>query len=293
MSMDERPDLDTLADYLEGLLGEDERDEVKRWIERDAPTADLVRELQGLPALLAADPVGSMPIDVAARLDAALAAEARHADEQVAPVTELPVQRRRRWLAPALVAAAAVGVIGIGAQVVGSSTSGSDAGGSADTAADAPMAAAGDAGDEEVEQESTPPPEAEESSQHGGGRGHDSLEDVAPAASVSAQTFQQDVTRVVRARRLSVQRNDGYLSRDWSSSSTYSIVDDDCGADLGRGRLAAIRLDGEPALLVLRRVPGQPRRREAAAYPAQCPPALVNSDDMTLPALVRATITLP
>jgi len=53
-----RPGLDTLADYLEGLLSEAENREVERWVTEDATTAELLHELERLPGLLAADPVG-------------------------------------------------------------------------------------------------------------------------------------------------------------------------------------------------------------------------------------------
>ncbi|MDN5855481.1 MAG: hypothetical protein L0K86_22080 [Actinomycetia bacterium] len=77
-------------------------------------------------ARLAAEPTPPMPDDVAARLHAALAAEAqaRHTPEVTEPeeattpatVTELP--RRVRWKAPLLAAAGVVAVVAIGIPVI-------------------------------------------------------------------------------------------------------------------------------------------------------------------------------
>jgi anti-sigma factor RsiW len=58
-----RPDLDMLADYLEDLLSEEERAEVERAVAEDPSTAALLAELEGLPALLSADPPEPMPAD--------------------------------------------------------------------------------------------------------------------------------------------------------------------------------------------------------------------------------------
>jgi anti-sigma factor RsiW len=72
-----RPEVDVLADYVEGLLDDDARAQVQRHIAEDPDTAALVAELETLPRLLAATPMEPMPADVVARVDAALARESQ------------------------------------------------------------------------------------------------------------------------------------------------------------------------------------------------------------------------
>lgn len=126
--------LDQLADYAAGLLGDAEQATVDAALARDDTAAhlyaalphadDLVRgELRALPAV-------TMPADIAARIDAALAAEDRPADEQVA-ATVIPL-RRRRWLTASGAVAAGVAVLagaafGIGQLTRSSSSSSSTA----------------------------------------------------------------------------------------------------------------------------------------------------------------------
>lgn len=258
-----RPDLDMLADYLEGLLSEQERAAVERAVDEDPSTAALLAELDALPALLAADPPEPMPADVAARIDAALADEATASTEaaptaKVAPVRSLPA-RRRRWLAPALVAAAAVGVVGLGAQVVNDVTTGADSG-SAD--AESAMDSRG-SGEEEAADQAQPPPEAGHLQ-----RPREQL------AELSAGSFSEDVADALRARPQTFARDQvaSYLVRSELALQAHdSIVDADCAARLPSGRVLPVRLDGQAALLVLRRVPGEPGQRDVLAYPAQCP----------------------
>ncbi|MDQ3629174.1 MAG: hypothetical protein M3419_10270, partial [Actinomycetota bacterium] len=81
-----RPEVDVLADYVEGLLGTDARAQVERHIAQDPETAALVAELEALPDLLAATAVEPMPADVVARVDAALARESQ--DRAAAPAAD-------------------------------------------------------------------------------------------------------------------------------------------------------------------------------------------------------------
>jgi hypothetical protein len=69
-----------------------------------------------------------------------------------------------------------------------------------------------------------------------------------------------------------------------------SVFTDACSVDLGAGRVRPIRLDGDLAVLLLRRIPGEPDRREALAYPARCGDL---STEATPQPLARAVIVLP
>ncbi len=135
-----RPEVDVLADYVEGLLDDDARARVQRHIAEDPGTAALVAELETLPGLLAATPAEPMPADVVARVDAALARESqdRAAASAVGRVGVL--QRRRRWLVPAMAAADTVGIVAIAAPVVLDQSGQDD---SLDGAAEAPAAQEG------------------------------------------------------------------------------------------------------------------------------------------------------
>jgi hypothetical protein len=106
--------LDQLADYAAGLLDSAGEAAIAAALEQDEAAAhlhstlrhadDLVRaELRALPAM-------AMPADIAARIDAALAAEApvARAAEQLSPVVPL---RRRRWRAASGAVAAGVVVL--------------------------------------------------------------------------------------------------------------------------------------------------------------------------------------
>ncbi len=92
------PDLDTLAELQEGLLARDEQRRVRRHVATCAACSDALGTLEATQALLAALPPVTVPDDVAARLDAALA-EVRTSEP--APVlgaaTVVPAPARRRW----------------------------------------------------------------------------------------------------------------------------------------------------------------------------------------------------
>ncbi|MDR7280039.1 hypothetical protein [Catenuloplanes atrovinosus] len=139
---------DLLADYLGGVLDGDPRhDEVtaliasdSEWRDAHAALADATGAVHDDLRTLAEAPVGPMPDDVAARLDAALRGEA------LAPV--IPLRRRRfpRWALPATIAAgvlafAAVGITGLlnGLEVNNEITSSAGSGADAPEAAAAPL----------------------------------------------------------------------------------------------------------------------------------------------------------
>jgi hypothetical protein len=256
-----RPDLEMLADYLEGLLTEPERAEVERAVAADPSTAALLAELEELPALLAAHPPEPMPAEVAARIDAAIADEAASSTaaasspDKLAPVRPL-APRRRRWLAPALVAAAAVGVVGLGSQVINSGM-----GSGADEESAAMDSGGGEA--EETADQSDSAPEA--------GSLRRPREEL---AELSALSFAEDVADTLSKRPQTYARDRvaGVLRRSETLDlSVGSIVGATCATDLPSGRVLPVRLDGEAALLVLRRVPGEPDQRDVLAYPARCP----------------------
>jgi negative regulator of sigma E activity len=265
-----RPDLDMLADYLEDLLSDEERAEVERAVAEDPSTAALLAELEGLPALLSADPPEPMPADVVARIDAALADEAAAAkktesSKHLAPVRSMP-SRRRRWLAPALAAAAAVGVVGLGAQVV-TSGMGSGAGQDAESAMDA-----GAGADEAVDNDVEAPRESERML----GPEDDATQwRTGDFVELSAERFSEDVASALadRPRTFARDRVASFLLRDGIAleESRGLIVEAECGFDLPSGRVIPARLDGEAAVLVLRRVPGEPDQRDVLAFPAECP----------------------
>lgn len=279
-----RPDLDMLADYLEGLLSEQQRAEVERAVAEDPSTAALLAELEGLPALLAGELPEPMPADVAARIDAALKDEAASSSSaaaagKVAPVRSLPT-RRRRWLAPALVAAAAVGVVGLGSQAINSGMDGGS--GQAESAMDAGSGSDVAAG--EVE-----PQERE---------GNDARVRGLELAELSADSFSEDVADALRQRPQTFARErvaDYLLRSELALEPTDSVVADGCAAQLPPGRVLPVRLDGEASLLVLSRVPGQPGQRDVLAYPAQCPaPATDEGPDIVrLTPLARTRLPFP
>jgi negative regulator of sigma E activity len=252
-----RPSLDELADYVEGLLPEAQRHDVERAVAEDASTAALLAELEALPELLARDPIEPMPADVAARIGDALAAEQAGADSSPgssplpgAEVRRLP-QRPRRWPAQLLAAAAVVGAIALGSQVVDTGEDADSSGAeSAGGAADA--ATAGRASSPRGQEEVNPAR--------------------AQAVRLTSTTFAQDVAQLGGQNLLRTGIGDSLREAPTGGQARrYSVLADECAVELSAGKVLAVRLDGRPAILVLRRVAGQPRIRQALAYPARCP----------------------
>ena len=163
---------DQVSDLLEGLLPSDEAATVAAHLSACPQCAEVRDRLAAMPALLASvrtdDPVVPMPADVAARLDRALAAEARDRaaapaeqpaeEQQVADVVPISRAGRTRKVFAGLVAAAAVVV---GFVVVGDVVGGSDGNDSADvTAADSDAGSAEAGGDARTKMgEGAPSPE--------------------------------------------------------------------------------------------------------------------------------------
>lgn len=259
MSEQYRPSLDELADYVEGLLPDAQRLEVERAVAEDASTAALLAELEALPGMLAADPIESMPADVAARIDGALAAERTGANPAPgspspagAQVRRLPLpQRPRRWPAQVLVAAAVVGAIALGSQVV--DTGGDTDSSGAQSAGEAADAVTGGRASTTREQEISPA--------------------WAKAVELTSTTFARDVAQLGGETLLRTGIGDSLQEGATAGQAArrYSVLADECAVELSAGKVLAVRLDGRPAILVLRRVAGQPRIRRALAYPARCP----------------------
>jgi hypothetical protein len=146
MTYDDHPSLERLAEWDEGLLPVDEADAVSAHVGGcpDCPRA--LDDLRGVSALLGTRAgIGSVPDDVAARLDAALAAPQDRSAAmtpiraaQSAPTAGTGRRRRpaRRWHElPVLRAAAAVLVVGGGISLLGQVVTGADGDDSADVTA--------------------------------------------------------------------------------------------------------------------------------------------------------------
>jgi hypothetical protein len=151
------------------------------------------------------------------------------------------------------VAAAVVGAIALGSQVV-------DTGGDPDSAG---AGSAGEAADARTGRRAGTTSEQEEISPAR-----------AKAVKLSTTTFAQDVARLGGEDYLQRPVGDSLQGDPTASRAPWrnSILADECAVKLTADRVLAVRLDGRPAVLVLRRVAGRPDIRRALAYPAQCPP---------------------
>lgn len=192
-----------------------------------------------------------VPDDVASRLDAVLADLVAERADNPAPVTEL-ASRRRRW-PRLLVAAAAVAVLGLGAgELLG------DAEGDADR-----TVATSDSGLEAVPEPSPSPGEllaAQKST---------SDDAAAPSPEAARDTAGTAPAPVPRLRRDSL---DADLERIAALAALGTVTDqrDRAARKCVRPRLTSgdevlvVRLDGDPAVLVMRAPEGG--RRTAALY---------------------------
>lgn len=136
--MTEHIDIEVLADYAEGLLDSAESARVSRHLAECAGCAEQHAALGDVSAYLSALPPPPMPPDIATRIEAAIADEARARSSQTAtadapsdaPVggaTIVPMRHRsRRWIAPLTAAAAAVVVVGGGFALVKQVAGGGD-----------------------------------------------------------------------------------------------------------------------------------------------------------------------
>lgn len=260
-----RPEVDVLADYVEGLLDADARVQVERHIAEDPRTAELVAELEALPGMLAAVPVEPMPAEVVARVDAALARESQ--DRAASPVAHQvrAVSRSRRWLAPALAVAGTVAVVAIAAPVL-LDQGGPDAG--VESAGDAPAAqeeGSDDAAPESLtdEAEQDPPPGAP-----GGGSGAGD-----PAALTSTgfasqvEALYADAEPATEEDLAAASGGPGDVEQPFTlpAERLTERVAPVCVGDVESTFRTAIILDGEPAYLLVygSRVGGGPQQAVA------------------------------
>lgn len=109
------PDLDALSELDEGLLDDDAAARMRAHVDDCGTCRDQLTRLRTTRALLSTLPAVSMPEDVAARIDTALADAG-----QSGPTTVVPLGGKRRWRhAPTLAgAAASVAVVLLVAAVV-------------------------------------------------------------------------------------------------------------------------------------------------------------------------------
>lgn len=125
--LSQHPDVVDLAEYAEGLLDDSRRVVVDDHVGGCPDCSQTLSDLVALPPALAAAPLPPMPIDVAERLDRAIAAEseARASGWSGAAAQVTPLRPKRRWLAPVVAAAAVVGAVAIAVPVL-DNESGSD-----------------------------------------------------------------------------------------------------------------------------------------------------------------------
>ena len=126
--MTDHPTLDELADAAEDLLSPEQSAAVEAHLTTCADCRARAASLRAVTAELGAVPAPAMPIDVAQRLSRVLVAESANRERpRTAKVTlgnfgaNRPAKTTRRWLVPALAAAAAAGIVGFGAYVASAS----------------------------------------------------------------------------------------------------------------------------------------------------------------------------
>jgi hypothetical protein len=206
-------------------------------------------------ALAEAPPAGPMPPEVVARLEATLAELGR--DRSPVPVDDLEARRRRRW-PRVLVAAASVAVLAYGAGTVLTGVSGSGDAAMSTAARDETFSGGAGSGSADGGQGApkTAPPSAP-GMVPSAGNGLDAQAQRDPRAltdrtvTVHRDTLRSDVLRLVRAGAVSGQGDTA--TRDTDGRLLAGLVAPCETPALGPyDRLAAVRLDGRRATLVLR-----------------------------------------
>lgn len=253
--------VDALADYVEGLLDPDERAQVELAIAEDPQTAALVAELEALPDLLAATDVEPMPADVVARVDAAIARESQ--DRAAAPVpTGRRTTRARRWLVPAMAAAATVGVIAVAGPVV-LEQGGQDGG--AESTRDAPAAAGQESAEDRGGEFSGPDEEAT-----GGyvlpGRTADGTPQLTSARfAAQVERLYAGATLATRGDLAAApETTDGQVTLPGEFlAGRWAPV---CYGDVESTFRTAVVLDGKPAYLLVYENPGRDGAQQAIAF---------------------------
>lgn len=218
------------------------------------------QEEQVRRALASVPPAQPVPPEVAARLDARLAdlvAERESASADRGTVEGGDTSRRRRWPA-VLVAAALVGVVGVGVgTVLDNVTPGS---------LDAATEAGGDAGSAPEERAEGGAPLAEAPTpQQDGSRQPSALMDkhhryllLAERIRLGSETLRRDVSEIVDLHIPRTTAREDAADDEGDSATAERKVDRlfgrcDLPATAPGDRLIAVRLDGDPATLALRR----------------------------------------
>ena len=240
-----------VADLLEDLLPEDEAATVVAHLDSCADCSRLRDDLTALPALLADVPSPPLPVEVAARLDAAVAAAAAAREEQRArPATVTPLgSRRRRFVARTFTGVAAAAALVVGVLVVGDIGDIGGSGGDSDTASDSGGSA--------------------ELSTEGGGSGDDLQRAPSPASARLARLTSDDFGSRAAALLSNLAAADATTLRGDAYEAGAGRLGGACSArDLRTARISGsldvpVRLDGEPVTLV---ASGPRRRSLVVAY---------------------------
>jgi hypothetical protein len=237
--LSQHPDVVDLAEYAEDLLDPARRDAVEHHVRHCSDCAAVLSDLAALPQVLADAPLPSMPVDVADRLDRAIAAEsearARGWSGAAAKVT--PLRPKRRWLAPVVSAAAVVGAIAIAVPVLNNGESGSDDSGASE------VAGAGDEGSTQFDEGVAP----------------NAVPRQSDAVALTSDSFGQDVIDAYYAGSSELR---AVPLEDSAPEPTAEYYDNALGAlgqpcderSLPRGTVVAVTYDGRPALLLRREI---------------------------------------
>jgi len=241
------PDVVDLAEYAEGVLDASRQSAVEQHVRECDDCAATLVELAGLPETLAQAPVPPLPADVADRLDRAIADEAsarasKPADKPRPNV--VPIRERRRWLAPVLVAAAVIGVIGIAVPALDNGTGGSSD--SSASSADEQGSAAGSSRSSSQDKAVKP-------------RGTPELSTVPSASGATVALSSESFARDVAKSFLPGQQErivPGPADKPEASAESYAaqvsgLCPDPTAASLPSGALHEITLDGTPAHLLI------------------------------------------
>ena len=226
-------------------------------------------------------PEGPVPPEVADRLDATLAGlvaerEPGHTGSTEAG-DELAARRRRRRMATGLVAAASVAVLGIGVGTV--TDMGADLGGDSESTLSGEAASDADAGGDAGGDAAGPEVAPRESTEGGSQTLPGGVQYLAGGRrNVSSATLDRDVARVAALAPVTTS-GEGVTSNrvapDGRRSGLAAIAPCAVPATEPGDLVAPVRLDGEPATLVLRRaVDGM---REAQIYACDDAGALLAS----------------
>jgi anti-sigma factor RsiW len=242
------PDVVDLAEYAEGVLDASRQSAVEQHVRECDDCAATLAGLAGLPQTLAQAPVPPLPTDVADRLDRAIADEASARASKPADrprPTVVPIRERRRWLAPVLVAAAVIGVIGIAVPALDNGTGGSSDDSSASTANEQ-GGAAGSSRASSQDKAVKP-------------RGTPELSTVPNASGATVALSSDSFARDVANSFLPGQQErivPGPADKPEASAESYAaqvsgLCPDPTAASLPSGELHEITLDGTPAHLLI------------------------------------------